>query len=248
MAPSPSELAKAAETLRRQEFARLAEAVTPRIETFRSMTGDLFRNEIVRMLDRLGHTIVSTISDIVTIKAGQKFIVACAEPLDKTPTKIPAIRRLHDAVISGSAARGIYVTPREFSPEADHYAASAPIDLVDGALLIKSMHQSRKGLLVPTTYKAMCCQCGDIVQHQLDKNEARACCNGHAVVPTIARAALIPYRPDPSEQPAVTAQPKPGRMIRARNMSAKAQRRRKIKAHNNRLRARTLPAPRPRAH
>jgi hypothetical protein len=35
----------AAEDLRRQEFARLSAAVTPRIEAFRSMTGDTFRTE-----------------------------------------------------------------------------------------------------------------------------------------------------------------------------------------------------------
>jgi hypothetical protein len=237
----------AAEQLQRQEFARLAEAVTPRIEAFRSMTADLFRNQILEMLERLGHTIISSVADIVTTKDDHKFVVACAAPLDKT-TKAPALRRLHQAVVAAGATRGIYVTPREFSPEAQHYAATAPLDLVDGALLIKSMHRSRKGMLLPSSYKAMCCQCGDIVQHQLDQSDARPCRQGHPVAPTIARAALVPYRPAvSSEQPATAAQPKPGRVIRPRNMSLKAQRRRKIKAHNNRLRARALhgPAPRP---
>jgi restriction endonuclease len=243
-------LAKAADELRQQEFSRLSEAVTPRIEAFRSMPADAFRSEITQMLERLGHTIISSISDIVTTKGDHKFVVACAAPLDKAPTKTPALRRLHNAVAAAGATRGIYVTPREFSPEAEHYAASAPLDLVDGALLIKSMHRSRKGMLMLSRYKAMCCQCGDIVQHQLDKNEARPCRQGHPVAPTIARAALVPYRPDTSEQPATAAQPKPGRVIRPRNMSLKAQRRRKIKAHNNRLRARAVhhPAPMPKGH
>lgn len=242
-----ADLVIAAEELRRHEFARLSEAVTPPIQAYRSMTADAFRNEIAAMLERLGHTIISSIGDIVTTKGDQKFIVACPAPVDKT-TKTPALRRLHDSVVAGGATRGIYVTPHEFTPEAEHYAAGAPLDLVDGALLIKSMHRSRKGVLVQSRYKAMCCQCGDIVQHQLDKTQAVPCRNGHPVAPTIARAALVPYRRDPSEQPAAAAQPKTGRVIRPGGMSAKAQRRRQIKAHNKRRRSRALrdPGPRPR--
>jgi hypothetical protein len=231
----------AAADLRRQEFSRLSAAVTPRIEAFRSMTADAFRNEIAQMLERLGHTVVSSAGNLVTTKDGRKFVVACARP-DQATTKAPSLRRLHDTVITAGAARGIYVTPRSFTPEAEHYAASAPLDLVDGALLIKSMHRSRKGIAFQSGYKAMCCQCGDIVHHQLDKSHAVPCRNGHPVVPTIARAALVPYRPETPEQPAPSGapQPKPGRVIKPRNMSLKAQRRRKIRAHNNQMRAGAL--------
>ena len=44
------------------------------------------------------------------------------------------------------------------------YAASgAPIELIDGTRLVKILNRSRKGELLPPTYKAMCGQCGDIV-------------------------------------------------------------------------------------
>jgi Restriction endonuclease len=238
--PFPIELAKAAEQLRRQEFSRLSAAVTPRIEAFRSMTADAFRTEIALMLERLGHTVVSSVSDIVTTKDGRKYVTACATPTEQTPSKAPALRRLHDVVIAAGAARGFYVTPRSFTPEAEHYAASAPIDLVDGRLLIRSMHLSRKGMLLPVTYKAMCCQCGELVQHRIDKDEALPCSNRHLVAPTIARAALVPYRA-PLAQPGAGADaPKPARLIKPLNMSLKAQRRRKVRAHNHQMRARAL--------
>lgn len=51
---------------------------------------------------------------------------------------------------------GFYVTPRAFTAEAEHYTASAPIDLVAGRLLIRSMHRSRTGTLLPLSYQAMC--------------------------------------------------------------------------------------------
>jgi Restriction endonuclease len=248
-----SGFAVAADELRRQEFARLADAVTPRLEAFRSMTPAGFRDEIAAMLERLGHVLITGTPDLVTTKEGRKYITACAVPTDQTPVKTPALSRLHDAIVAANAARGFYVTPRSFTPAAEQYAESAPIDLVDGALLIKAMHKSRKGVLLPQTYKAMCRQCGEIVQHRLDNSEALPCGGGHLVPPTIARAALIKPRPPQPQQPA-SANPKPGfaahpaganaaktgRVIRPRNMSAKAQRRRAIKAHNQQMRARAL--------
>jgi hypothetical protein len=234
----PTNFPAAADELRRQELSRLSAAVTPRIEAFRSMTGDAFRTEIVLILERLGHTVVSSVTDIVTTKQGRKYVTACATPTEQTPTKAPALRRLHDAVIAANSARGFYVTPRGFTPEAEHYAASAPIDLVDGALLIRSMHRSRKGMLLPTSYQAMCCQCGDIVQHRLDQGEALSCRNAHLVAPTIARAMLVPYRAPLAQPGAAASAPKPARVIKPLNMSLKAQRRRKIRTHNNQMRAR----------
>jgi hypothetical protein len=241
----PIDFSAAADELRRQEFARLSAGVTPRIEAFRSMTGDAFRTEIALMLERLGHTVVSSVTDIVTTKQGRKYLTACAAPTEQASTKAPALRRLHDAMIATNAARGFYVTPRSFTAEAEHYAASAPIDLVDGRLLIRSMHRSRKGMLLPPSYKAMCCQCGELVQHRLDKDEALPCGNGHLVAPTIARAALVPFRPPAAEPGSATSAPKPAFVIKPLNMSVKAQRRRKIKAHNNRMRGRALKQPRP---
>lgn len=84
----------------------------------------------------------------------------------------------------------------------------------------------------------MCCQCGEIVQHRLDKGEALPCRNGHLVAPTIARAALVPYRAPLAQPDAAANAAKPAFIIKPRNMSLKAQRRRKIRAHNNQMRAR----------
>ena len=245
-----------ADDLHRREFSRLKDAQTPRIDAFCSMTRGGFFEEIASMMERLGHALIAVSPEIVTVKDGRKYVTHSANPADLAPVKMPAVRRLHEAVVAASAFKGVYVTPRSFTPEAEHYAAHAPITLVDGRLLIKSMQLSRKGMLLPQTYKAICRQCGDIVQHSLTKDEALPCINGHLVAPTISRAALIPYRPPaPStgQQPAAPtpaftfamhpAGPHPkgsGPVIKPRNMSPKAQRRRAIKAHNHRARARMI--------
>lgn len=104
----------------------------------------------------------------------------------------PALERLHAAVVAHGAVSGFYITSRKFTQQASDYAATAPMKLVDGAQLEKSMRASLAGIKLPITYDAMCCQCGSNVQHRLDKAEALPCDNGHAVAPTIAQAALTP--------------------------------------------------------
>lgn len=232
----------AADELRRQEFARLADAVTPRLEVLQSMTLASFRDEIALMLERLGHTVITdpATADLVTTKTGRKYITACAPPANPAPTQTRDLARLHAAVIAANAQRGFYVTTRSFTADAEEYAETAPIDLVDGQRLNRSMNRSKKGVLLPETYKAMCRRCGDIVQHRLDQGEALPCDNGHLVVPTIARAALVRRR---QQLPAAADNQPPvphGPRAKCRNMSAKAQRRRKIRAHNHQARARAL--------
>ena len=219
--------------LQQQEIARLKDATVPRLEALCSMTPPAFREVLAAMWERFGHVIVTTAPNLVTTKNGRKFITACARPTDPTPTGAPDLARLHQTVIAANAARGIYVTPRSFTAEAQQYADSgAPIDLIDGKRLIKGLNQSLKRVLLPQTYRAMCGQCGDIVQHRLGDDEARPCANGHAVVPTIARAMIIPPRPAAGSG-ADPAKP-----------ALRPYSRREIRAHNAKYEARMMKKPR----
>jgi hypothetical protein len=224
--------------LRRQEIARLSDALTPRLEALRSMTTQGFRSVIAAMLERFGHAIETDPNAhfLVTTKAGRKFVTACARPADLTPTGTRDLARLHEAVIAANAQRGFFVTARSFTDQAEQYAESAPLDLIDGARLIKILNQSRKGVLLPQTYKAMCRQCGEIVQHRIDReqDEARPCGNGHLVPPTIARAMLLPPRPAATGSGDHAAKPAPRPFSR-----------REIRAHNAKYEARMMKQPRP---
>jgi hypothetical protein len=119
----------------------------------------------------------------------------------------------------------VYVTPRSFTPDAEHYAASMPmISLVDVELLNRSMQRSLRGVALPQTYRAMCCQCGEIVQQRLDRGHAIACGNGHLVPATIARDSLVKPR-----QPTPTRNRSTPKLIKFRNMHPKAQIRRRMR-------------------
>jgi len=111
-------------------------------------------------------------------------------------------------------------------------AISHALAALESELGVSLFERSRKGVVLPQTYKAMCRQCGDIVQHRLSDDQSKRCGNGHFVAPTIARAELINPR----------LQPVPGH-----NMTAAATRplaRRQIRAHNFKLRARMMKKPR----
>jgi hypothetical protein len=232
----------AADELHRQERARLAATVTPRPEQLRSMTAGELRIENALMWERLGHDVHTSpdAAELVHSKGDRKFITVCANPAVPTPAGSPALRRLRDGVVAAGAERGFYISVRGFTPDAQHFAETAPVQLIDAEAFIRALHRSRKGELSPQSYNAMCRQCGDIVQHRLDSDQAKRCGNGHFVAPPIAKAELV--KPRPPAQP-VTGTPAPAntlKFVRQRNMSAKAQRRRAIKAHNHRVRAQAI--------
>ena len=226
-----------ADQLRRQEIARLTDTLTPRLEALRSMTTQGFRSVIALMLERFGHTIISNpeAPELVSVKLEKKFVTACARPANLAPIGTRDLVRLHDAVIAANAQRGFFITAHSFTDQAEKYAESAPIDLFNGARLIKALNQSRKHVLLPQTYKAMCQQCGEIVQHRLDReqDEARPCGNGHLVAPTIARAMLLPPRPTATSSGDNKTKPAPRPLSR-----------REIRAHNYKYEARMMRKPR----
>jgi Restriction endonuclease len=227
--------AAAADELHRQERARLAAVVTPRPEAFRSMTAAALRVEIAGMWERLGHDIVTSpdAAELVTIKGDRKFISMCGNPADPMPTGSAALIRLRDRVVASAAERGFFVSVRGFTGQAQHYAETAPVQLIDSADLIRAMHRSRKGMSLPPSYKAMCRQCGDIVQHKLSSGEAQRCTNGHFVAPTIARLEIVKPRqqPEPGHNATPQYRPLSRREIRAHNAKYEARMMRKPRAH-----------------
>src|SRR6516225_2063812 len=111
--------ADTAAELRQQEIARLTDAVVPRLDQLRGMTPDPFRAVIVGMLERFGHVIVTAAPELVTTKAGRKFVTECAAPTDLMPAGARELRRLHDAVITANAERGFFITARSFTEQAE---------------------------------------------------------------------------------------------------------------------------------
>jgi Restriction endonuclease len=187
-----SALARAADELQQREYSRLAAAQVPSVEGLRFLGGRQLRARVALMLEHLGYELLTpdTASDVVATKDGKKYLMAFAPPTELAPTHTNHLTRLHRAVIDANAASGFFITPRGFTRDAEAYAATAPLKLVDGPQLVASLKRSMAGVTQPDSYKAMCRTCGEIVTHRLDHAEAVSCANGHAVAPTIAQAAL----------------------------------------------------------
>ena len=196
------------------------------------------------MWERIGQQVITSpdAAELVHLKGKRKFISVCANPSVPAPARSAAIRHLRDRVVAASAERGFYFSVHGFTAEALDYADTAPVQLVDCAQLFRAVESSREGMQLPETYKAMCRQCGDIVQHRPDRKEPLPCENGHPVAPTIALRDLIKPAPasarSNSDRPASPSHAP--NVIKYRNMSAKAQRRRKIRAHNHQVRTRAV--------
>jgi hypothetical protein len=118
----------AADKLHREEFSRLAYAVTPRPEELRAMTVDALRDEIAAMRERLGHSVINSLAapEIVTIKGERKFITIYANPSAPDATRSGAVCQLRDRVVAASAERGFYASVRGFTAEAQQFAEHRP--------------------------------------------------------------------------------------------------------------------------
>jgi hypothetical protein len=182
----------AAEILRQQEFTRLSAATVPTLESLRFLNPRQLRARVAGMLERLDYELLTpeTAADLLAMKDRKKYVIAFASTSDPLPTQANHLTRLHSAVIANNGAAGFYITTRGFSRDAEAYASTAPVKLVDGPKLVASIKRSMEGMPAPDSYKAMCRQCGEIVTHRLDRTEAVQCGSGHSVAPTIVGAAL----------------------------------------------------------
>ena len=164
----------------------------PTLESLRFLNPTQLRARVAGMLERLGYELLTpeTADDLLAIKDGEKCVVAFASTSDPAPVQANHMIELHRVVTDTNAAKGFYVTTRGFSRDAEAYAKTAPLTMVDGPQLVASIKRSMEGLPAPDSYKAMCRQCGAIVTHRLDRTEAITCKSGHPVAPPIARAAL----------------------------------------------------------
>lgn len=71
-------------------------------------------------------------------QGGTDALVQCpAWNLADTP--LAPLRDLHHAVLEAGAARGIFITPGDFSAEARAYARNKPLELIDGRDLLRTL-------------------------------------------------------------------------------------------------------------
>lgn len=182
---------KFAAELRLQEASRLAQSLIPSVDELRKLSPSAFEDEIARMFERLGYTVMQTPysndhgRDAILHKNGEKFLLECKRYREGGACGRPELQKFHSAIVSDRARRGFFITTGRFSKGAREFAKTVPIDLVDGSQLLKFMYDSKCDASQDDVYESMCAECGDLVQHRLRNPREEKCRYRHPVRPTL---------------------------------------------------------------
>jgi restriction endonuclease Mrr len=132
------EIASTARQVRGHETARLRELIVPSLDELRSLTPQRFEDQVAQMFERLGYDVEQTPysndhgRDAILIKYGEKFLVECKRYGESHQSGRPDLQKFHSAIVSDKAKKGFFVTSGGFSSEARAFAATVPIDMIDG--------------------------------------------------------------------------------------------------------------------
>ena len=126
----------AAENLQRSERLRLATTVIPNIKELRSLSWQLFEDEIARMFKRLGYEVKQTPSvndhgrDAILTKDGKKFLLECKRYGEDGSSGRPDLQKFHSAITTDGAVSGFFVTTGRFTRDAREFRSKST-DKVD---------------------------------------------------------------------------------------------------------------------
>jgi hypothetical protein len=180
-----------AEQLRSAEQARLAKSIVPSLDELRNLSWQQFEDEIARMFERFGYKVEQTPyvkdqgRDAILWKNGQKSLLECKKYSESGRSGRPDLQKFYAAVSDDSATYGHFITTGTFTNDAKEYAATHPIELIDGGELVKLMFKSRPSPSTEDKYSSMCEVCGEIVFHRLRIPQPVTCVNSHPVLPTL---------------------------------------------------------------
>ena len=180
----------AAANLQRDERLRLTKSLVPSIKELRSLSWQLFEDEIARMFERLGYEVKQTPyvndhgRDAILMKNGKKFLLECKRYGEGGSSGRPDLQKFHSAITTDDAVSGFFVTTGQFTNEARKFSAKVPINLIDENQLVRMMFESKPTARDDDSYRSMCHQCEEIVNHRLRAPRSVRCRNGHEIAPT----------------------------------------------------------------
>src|SRR5262249_6805565 len=181
----------AAASLQRDERSRLATTVIPSIKELRSISPQLFEDEIAHMFRRLGYEVKQTPyvndygRDAILMKDGKKFLLECKRYGEGGSSGRPDLQKFHSAITTDGAVSGFFVTTGRFTRDAMEFRSNPPIKLIDGNQLVRMMFESKPMAGDDDSYRSMCHQCEEIVYHRLRAPQSITCRNGHEIAPTL---------------------------------------------------------------
>jgi HJR/Mrr/RecB family endonuclease len=185
------EIHKAADDLVRQERERLAASLVPSLAELRALSPQRFEDEIAEMFKRLGFEVKQTPyvndmgRDAIMKKKGKTYLLECKRYGESGTSGRPELQKFYAAILDDGAVLGYFVTTGSFTKGAVEWAATKPIELIDGTTLLRRMLESKPLVASDDSYKSLCRQCGRSVIQQLRVPAVVRCEAGHEVEPTL---------------------------------------------------------------
>lgn len=200
------EILRDADRLREREWQRLASSLVPSLDELRGLTWQQFEDEIARMFERMGYSVEQTPytndggRDAILIKDGVKYLLECKKYADGGQSGRPDLQKFHSAIITDKAKSGFFVSAGAFTKEAVEWAATMPMELIDGQKLVRLMFHSKPAASDDDNYQSACRTCGKIVIHRLRAPNDVTCSEGHVVQPSLTLERLLAdgLNPQPS--------------------------------------------------
>jgi restriction endonuclease Mrr len=99
------------------------------------------------MFERLGYKVKQTPyvndhgRDAILTKDGKKFLMECKRYGKDTTSGRPDLQKFHSAIVTDGGVSGFFVTTGAFTKDAIEFAATVPIELIDGAKLVRYMFE-----------------------------------------------------------------------------------------------------------
>ena len=150
-------------------------------QDFEQLVGQAYRRKGYRVVDR-GGSLADGGVDLELRSKDKKIVVQCKRWKTRS-VGVPLVRELYGAMAGEEAHGGIFVTSGRYTPDAIDFARDKPIELVDGAGLIKLLNSvqaaarpfpAHTSVVVTFEGPITCPRCGAAMVRRVAKQGATA--------------------------------------------------------------------------
>jgi HJR/Mrr/RecB family endonuclease len=176
--------------LRNQEIQRYIKINLINKESLYNISANEFEDVVAEMYKKLGYLVKQTPysndrgKDIILKIDNKKYLVECKKYNFQYTIGREALQKFFAAIIEENADKGFFITTSDFKSTAVQYAKDIKkIELINGNQLIAIMREVYPDNYSLNIIKAMCKECGDVVEFSLnDGDKEKSCKNGHKVI------------------------------------------------------------------
>ncbi len=136
------------------------------IKWLQNLSPKEFEQYIAHLFKNLGYSVEVTGRsydggiDVIATKNGITHYIQCKKFIT-SQVPVGAVRDFYGAMADkGAQAKGFFITTNKFTLEAEKFAESIPVELIDGLKLAKYIEMAKMGIKGPASQTKICPICG----------------------------------------------------------------------------------------